>query len=132
MSGDTIANMLSQIKNATMAGHESVELPHSKVREEILKVLEEAGFVKEVKVFKESGMPYKSLHIEFVYEDGRSMIRDVRRISQPGRRAYSPSSEIKMTNPKYGVVVVSTSAGIMSGEDARKKKLGGEIICEVR
>lgn len=133
MSSDVLADMMSQIKNASAAGRESVELVHSKTREAILKVIEEAGFIKDVKVFKESGLVGKRLHVGLIFEeDGSSRIRDIKRMSKPGRRMYSNSGDIKIVDKKHGVVVVSTPNGIMSGAEARKKHLGGEVICEVR
>lgn len=133
MSSDVIADMLSQIKNASMVGKEYVEIPHSKMREAVIKVLEDAKFVENVKTFKDKGAPQKSLHIDLAYEqDGSPRIRDVKRVSKPGRRIYQQSKVIKGVNPKYGLIVVSTPEGVMSGEAARKKNLGGEIICEVK
>lgn len=133
MSIDTIGNMLSQIKNASMIGKEFVELPHSNMNEAIAKVIEKAGFIKEVKVFKESGAATKSLHIDLAYdESGDPRILDIKRISKPGRRLYSRFEAIKRVNPKYGLVVVSTPKGVMSGEDAKKQKAGGELVCEVK
>jgi small subunit ribosomal protein S8 len=132
MSVDTIANMLSQMKNAMMSSRESVEFPHSRMREEILKVMKDTGFIKEAKVFKDSNAPHKSLHVDFMFdEEGRPLIRDLKRVSKPGKRVYSTSSRIKKVNQKYGLVIVSTSAGIMSSAAARKRKLGGEVICEI-
>ncbi len=133
MSVDTIGNMLSQIKNASMVGKKVIEIPHSSLNEAIAKVIEKAGFIDEVKVFKESGVTNKKLSIKLSYEkDGSSRIMDIKRISKPGRRLYAGSGEIKRVNPKYGLVVLSTPKGVMTGEDARKQKVGGELICEVK
>lgn len=116
-----------------MIGKEFVELPHSNMNEAIAKVIEKAGFIKEVKVFKESGAATKSLHIDLAYdESGDPRILDIKRISKPGRRLYSRFEAIKRVNPKYGLVVVSTPKGVMSGEDAKKQKAGGELVCEVK
>ncbi len=133
MSVDTIGNMLSQIKNASMVGKEFVELPHSKMNEAVAKVIEKVGFVKEVKVFKEGGAATKSLHIDLAYDKGgKAKIMDIRRVSKPGRRLYASHEEIKRVDPKFGLLVISTPQGVMSGEEARKQKVGGELICEVK
>lgn len=132
MSTDTISNMLSAIKNASMVSKESIEIPFSKNNEAVAKVLEKGQFINKVKSFKEKGSSHKGLHIELAYEDsGASKIRDVKRVSKPGRRMYYGKRDIKKIKPEFGVLVVSTSRGIMSGEEARTKKLGGEVICEV-
>ncbi len=130
MSVDTIANMLSTIKNSSMVGKPSVEVPYSKQKEEIAKVLEAKGIVSKVKVFSEKGSPHKGLHIDLAYNEEVPVLNDIKRVSKPGRRIYKQSNEIGFSKSGYGVLVVSTSRGIMSGEDARKKKLGGEVICE--
>ncbi len=116
MSVDTIGNMLSQIKNASMVGKKVIEIPHSSLNEAIAKVIEKAGFIDEVKVFKESGVTNKKLSIKLSYEkDGSSRIMDIKRISKPGRRLYAGSGEIKRVNPKYVFVVLSTPKGVMTG-----------------
>lgn len=132
MSTDIISNMLSSIRNASMVNKEFIELPHTKNIEAIAKVLQKGNFLKKVKGFKEKGSTHKGLHIDLAYEDsGAPMINEIKRVSKPGRRIYMRFGDIKRIKPEYGVLVVSTSRGIMSGEDARKKKLGGEVICEV-
>ncbi len=130
---DRIANLLSQLKNASLARKEFIEIPYSKALEAILKVIEDGGFVKKVKVFKEKDTPYKSLHIDLAYlENGEPMIRTTKRVSKSGGRMYVPSKEIKRVKSKFGLVVVSTSKGVMAGEKAVKSKLGGEVICEIQ
>lgn len=131
MSADTVANMLSGIKNASLVSKEFIEIPYSKMNESVAKVLKKSDFISEVKVFKEKGVTHKSLRIDLAYEEGESKIRDIKRVSKSGRRIYLGFEKIKRVKPEFGVIVVSTSKGAMSGEEARKKKLGGEIICEV-
>ena len=131
MSVDTIANMLSTIKNASMIKKPSVEVPYSKQKEEIAKVLESRGFVSKVKVFSEKNSPIKGLHIDLAYTNDLPAINDIKRVSRPGRRIYKEALKLDFVKSGYGVLVVSTSRGIMSGEDARKKKLGGEVLCKV-
>ncbi|MEK7595915.1 MAG: 30S ribosomal protein S8 [Patescibacteria group bacterium] len=128
---DTIGNALSSIKNAAMAGRPFAEVYYSKVLEEILKVIKEAGFFDGIKVFKPEGRTIKKIHVDLAFEDGTPKVSDIKRISKPGRRTYKTALEIKKVMGGYGLAVVSTSRGIMSGHTAKKKKLGGEVVCEV-
>jgi small subunit ribosomal protein S8 len=129
---DTIANMLSQLKNASLAQKESIELSYSKTLEAILRVIEKHGFVSKVGVFKYKDSERKGLHVDLSYDaESKPMFRNIKRISKPGRRMYLQGKEIKRVNPKFGLIIISTPKGIMTGEQARKSKLGGEIICEV-
>ncbi len=129
---DQISNMLSTIKNASMAGKKSIEVDHSKMKEEIAKVLKEGGFLQEVKVFKEKDSPLKKMRIDIAFgEDEVSKVTDLQRISKPGRRVYLGYSDIKPVAANMGFLVLSTSRGVMTSKEARKKKLGGEIICKI-
>lgn len=132
MSVDSIGNMLSQIKNAVMVNKEFVECPYSKMRESILKVFEKYDYIDKVKIFKEKGVSYKSLHVDLAYDEkGESKIRDIKRISKPGRRLYIKKEEIEGVDPKYELVILSTSKGVMSSIEAKKKNLGGQVICKI-
>jgi small subunit ribosomal protein S8 len=131
MSVDRISNMLSTIKNCSMSGRDFVEVYYSKECESIAKVLEEKGFLEGIKVFKKEKSSAKMLHIGLVKEDGKAKVTEVKRISKPGRRIYKGAKELRGVLQGLGVLVVSTSRGIMSGTEARKKKLGGEVLCEV-
>lgn len=129
---DNIANMLSSIKNASMIGKEYVELPYTKVNEAVLKIIKEAEFITDVRVFKEKGSSHKSLHVDLAKDDlGDTKIREVKQVSKPGQRIFKSYGEIKHFEPGIGVIVVSTSRGVLSGNDAKAKKLGGEVICEI-
>lgn len=130
MSIDLLSNMLSSLKNAAMAGRPNIETPYSSVCEAVAKVLAQKGFLTEVKIFKPEGKPYKMLNLVLAKEGNKALITDVKRVSKPGSRVYSSSYKIK-TLRGYGVSVVSTSRGIIDGLEAKKKKLGGEILCEV-
>lgn len=127
-----MSNMLSSIKNAAMSGKPSIEVPYTKESEEVAKNLRKAGFLENVKVFKEENSSFKKLHIDLVFENGVSKITDVKRISKPGRRTYSGYKDLRRAAGGFGVTVVSTSRGVMDSSEARKKKLGGEVICEVQ
>ena len=130
MSSDTIANMLSTIKNAVMVRKTFVEIPHSKQNEEIAKVLEGRGFVGKVKVFSHKGSTHKGLHIDLAYDEEIPVLNNIRRVSRPGRRIYKQSGDLRLVKGGHGLLVISTSRGIMSGEEAKKKSLGGEVLCE--
>ena len=129
---DTISNMLSSIKNASAVGKEFVELPYTKTNEAILGVLKDAGLIMNMKVFKEKESSHKSLHVGLLYGDlDEPRVRKANRISKPGRRIFKSYRELKKFNPGTGIWVVSTSRGILSSNEAKSKKLGGELICEV-
>ncbi len=128
---DRISQMLSSIKNAAMARRKDLEITYTKECESIAKILKSRNFLSEVKTFKPQDLAYRKLHLTLVYENGLPKITDVQRVSKPGRRIYKGYDDIHRVQSGYGVAVVSTSRGIMTGEDARKKKLGGEIICHV-
>lgn len=126
---DPIGDMLTQIRNALMRRRKSVELPHSKFKEDLAKLLVKEGYLERTKNFKESGRPGKMLHLGLKYEDGESVISEMRKISRPGQRIYVRGD--KLPRKFRGVAVVSTSKGLMTGVQARKKGLGGELVCEV-
>jgi small subunit ribosomal protein S8 len=124
--------MLSALKNGMMAGNPFIETFYSKECEGVAKVLEENGFLDEVKIFKEKGASHKKMKLVLTKEDDGFRLSDIRRISKPGRRLYSSSADLRLVAGGTGTLVVSTSRGIMSGKEAKGKKLGGELICEVR
>lgn len=131
---DTISDMLTRIRNAQMAGHKEVDMPFSKLKLAIAKILEEKNFIESVS--KEGEDIAMKVHIELKYENISNnkkvpVIRGIRRVSREGQRIYVKKNEIKSVKSGYGISVVSTSHGVMTGEDARKKGLGGEVICEV-
>jgi small subunit ribosomal protein S8 len=132
MSIDLMSNMLSSIKNASMAGRRHIEIPYSKECEAVAKVMKESGYVEEVKSFKLKGKAYKMLRIDLAYdENDLPAINSIERVSKPGRRVYKGSSDIGKVMGGYGLMIVSTSRGITSGEEARRKKLGGELVCKI-
>lgn len=131
MSIDRLSNMLSAIKNAAMAGRDDIEIRYSKECESVAKVLEKKGYLEGVKVFKQEDGEGKMLHIGIVKEEGIAKLSEVKRVSKPGRRIYKKYTELRPVLQNLGVSVISTSRGIMSGGEAKTKKLGGEILCEV-
>jgi len=128
---DPLANMFSLIKNAGMAGRTSVELPHSNEKEQVAKILKEKGYLDEVKVFKDANLVGKRLHLDLSFEDGSSKISNIIRVSKPSRRVYGGKKDMKKVLGGYGISIVSTSRGIMDSLEAKRKNLGGEVICKV-
>ncbi len=128
---DLISNVLSTVKNSSMSGKKFVEVSYSKMVEEVIKILKEEQFIDGYKVFKPEGSPFKMIHIDIKYEGGVGRISQIKKISKPGRRVYKEARKIREIMNGFGLAVVSTSRGVMSGRDARKKRLGGEVICEV-
>jgi len=127
---DKIANLISSLKNATMAGKSSVETGLFKQGKEILEVFKSKELIKDLKVFKDEESGFKGMHIDLVDLNGAVRKLETVRLSKPGRRVYSDFKKLLKVKNGLGVLVVSTSRGMMGGEEARKKKLGGELICK--
>lgn len=128
---DTLANMFSQIKNAQAVGKGVVELPYSKFKEAVASLLESEGYLSEVKVFKPKEKPHKMLSLKLKYFNDEPFITHLKKISKAGQRIYLPADDLPEVLGGRGLVVVSTSQGVMSGKKAREKNLGGEVLCEV-
>jgi len=131
---DPIADMLTRIRNAQRAGHKTVSMPASKVKLSILRVLEARGFVGTIA--KEADGPKETLVVVLKYSEKAPLqlepaIRELRRISKEGNRVYAKRGEVKKVKNGYGLAIISTSKGVMAGEDAYRQGLGGEYICEV-
>lgn len=127
---DPIADMLTRIRNGLAVSKETVVVPHSKMKEAIAGILKENGFIAGFKVEgKEAG--FKMLIISLKADADQPVISSLARVSKPGRRVYASSQDIPLVLGGRGMVIVSTSNGVMSGRDARKKGLGGELICKV-
>jgi small subunit ribosomal protein S8 len=127
---DPVSDMLTRLRNANMALHEKVTMPSSNLREEIARILASEGYISGYGVRAEGNK--KELEVRLKYGGDRSrVIQGMRRISRPGRRMYSGSGELPRTQGGLGVVIVSTSQGLMADREARRRHLGGEILCEV-
>jgi len=126
---DPIADMFSQIKNAQALSRLGVKIPFSKMKYEICKILEKEGFVK--KAEKSGKKEKKNIKITLKYNGENPAITDLKRISKSSRRVYTSSKSIRKVKGGYGIAIISTSKGLMTDSDSRKKNLGGEIICEV-
>jgi small subunit ribosomal protein S8 len=125
---DPIADMLTRIRNAGLALRPVVEIPHSRIKESIAHILKKEGYVADVAV---DGKPCKTLKLRLKYEGKKTIIEGLRRISPPGLRRYVGATEIPRVLGGMGVAVISTSEGVMTGVQARKKNLGGEVLCYV-
>jgi small subunit ribosomal protein S8 len=130
MMTDPIADMLTRIRNAVAVGHEVVTMPSSKLKEEVARILVEEGFIDRYDV-TDAG-PGRALTLRLRYVDRRKpVIHGLRRVSKPGHRVYRGASELPRVQGGLGVAVVSTSQGLLADREARRRRLGGEIVCEV-
>ena len=125
---DPIGDMLSRIKNAQVRNHSKVSLPSSKFKAKIADVLKSEGYIIDYKI-NDDKKP--SIEINLKYNSGNPVINTIERISKPGRRIFSSASSLPKINNGLGIAIISTPQGVMTDVDARKKKLGGEIICKV-
>lgn len=130
VSTDPIADMLSRIRNAIMVNKHEVSMPHSKVKETVAKILADNGFVSSVSASNDK-FGRKELTITINPEGTSATITEISRLSTPGRRLYVKSKEIPSVKRGRGIIVISTSKGMMTGDQARTKQLGGELICKV-
>jgi len=129
---DPIADMLTRIRNANAAMFDSVKMPSSKLKVNLAKVLEREGFITGFTVTKVEGKPGETLEIGLKYsEDRKKTIAGIKRVSTPGLRIYKKSDQMPKVLGGVGVAVVSTSHGLMTDREARKAKLGGEVLCYV-
>ncbi len=131
MATDQIADLLTRIRNAQGAGHPAVTVPASKTKERVLKVLEEEGYIASVESVDDlAGKPQLKIHLRYT-ADNRPVIRELKRMSRPGRRLYVGHDAIPAQRGGLGLVVVSTSKGMLSDREARRMGVGGELICSV-
>lgn len=128
-STDPIADMLTRIRNAVAVRKSEVSMPHSKAKQAVAELLKQSGFVADVSVADaEVG---KTLKIVINRDGENARITEIVRLSKPGRREYSSSKEIPVVKRGRGVVIISTSRGVMTGDDAKKHGVGGELICKI-
>jgi small subunit ribosomal protein S8 len=126
---DPIADLITRIKNANLARHQEVKVPHSKMNEAIVKILVANEYLAgyEVKVQK----PQSELVIALKYVSKVPVITDIKRTSKPGRRVYAISTRVPRVLNGYGMSIVSTSKGVLSSKEAKQQKVGGEVICQI-
>ena len=126
---DPIGDMIARIKNSQLRNHKKVELPSSNFKVKIAEVLKNEGYILNYKISNSEKKP--NLEIELKYNYGSPVISTIQRVSKPGRRIFSSAESLPKINNGLGIAIVSTPKGVMSDVDARKQKIGGEIICKV-
>tara|TARA_B100000029_G_scaffold104182_1_gene94685 strand:- start:2322 stop:2717 length:396 start_codon:yes stop_codon:yes gene_type:complete len=126
---DPIGDMISRIRNAQMRLLNNVRMPNSKFRAKILDVLKQEGYINDYKILSEKNKG--SLSINLKYNNGLPVIREIKRVSKPGRRVYARATSIPKIQNGLGLAIVSTSKGVMTDNDARNQNIGGEIICRI-
>lgn len=127
---DMIGDFLTRIRNAGLACHEKVDVPSSNMRMGLAQALQENGYIRSFKVAKDGRQGVMRVYLKYL-PNGKHAIADLSRVSRPGRRVYVRSSEIPKVRSGFGLVLLSTNKGIMSGEDAQKMNVGGEILCQL-
>ena len=127
---DPIGDMITRIRNAQMRLLSSVKVPRSNFRVQILDILKKEGYISDYKVLSDSSNK-NSLSVDLKYSNGLPVIKEIKRISKPGRRIYVRATSIPKIKNGLGLAIVSTSIGIMTDNDARSKNVGGEIICKI-
>jgi len=126
---DPITDMLNRIRNAQAVFHSTVNVPFSNLKYEIAKILEKSGFIE--KAEKKGKRVKKIIEITLKYENKIPAISGLKRVSKPGQRIYKNKRELKPIKGGYGIAIISTSKGLMTDREARRQKLGGEVICEI-
>ena len=127
---DPIADMLTKVRNAAMARHEKVDVPASKLKLEIVKILKTEGYIKNFKKINQDGL--NCIRIFLKYDESNTpVIHGLQKVSTPGRRVYSGYKDLPRVHNGYGTVIVSTSQGVPTGKKAAEKMVGGELICTI-
>jgi small subunit ribosomal protein S8 len=126
---DPIGDLLARIRNGQLRGTSKIKSPASKLRVRVLDVLQEEGFIRGYAEVEFKG--HKELEIELKYHDGRPVIRELKRVSTPGRRVYAGAKELRPHRQGLGLSIVSTPQGVMTDVSAREKNVGGEVLCQV-
>ena len=126
---DPIGDMIARIKNAQLRNHKVVELPSSNFKISISEILKNEGYIKDYKINEDKKKPVLSINLK--YHSGNPVISTIERISKPGRRIFSRAESLPKINNGLGIAIISTPKGVMTDIDARKQRVGGEIICKV-
>jgi len=127
---DPVADLLTRLRNASREKHEKTDVPASRLKANIVRVLKEEGFVRNFRLHREEGRPMIKVYSKYA-DDGQAVIQSIRRVSRPGLRRYVGYQEMPRPLSGAGIAIVSTSKGVMTGNKARGLKIGGEILCEV-
>lgn len=128
---DPIADMLTRIRNASLVRKDYVLIPFSKIKFEMASLLEQEGFISRVEDEDKDSIKNHNIKINLKYKGKTAVIRGIKRISKPGRRVYQNYLEMPRILPSLGLLIISTSKGLMTNIEAKKQKIGGEIICEI-
>ncbi len=135
MTSDPIADMLTRVRNAHMAGHSTVSMPSSKLKVAIAQILKQEGFIEEMEVMTAEGEPQATLRLALKYvgvrREKRAVISGLERVSKPGRRVYARHTDIPWVLSGMGIAILSTPKGVMTGTRARQLGVGGEVLCKV-
>jgi len=129
MYSDPIADMLTRIRNAVRINADKVDMPASRMKLDIAKILKEEGFIRAYKIIKYKKQGILRLNLKYV--DGESVITDLKRISKPGRRVYTGSREVPQVMGGVGIAILTTPKGVLADESCRREKVGGEVLCYV-
>ncbi|MCC7299522.1 MAG: 30S ribosomal protein S8 [Verrucomicrobia bacterium] len=127
---DPISDMLTRIRNATMAKHVKVQMPHSKMKSELARILKQEGYIKDYTTEKVEGKPTLVLHLKY-QDDQKAVIQGLRRVSRPSCHHYVGAEDIPRVLGGIGIAILSTSSGMLSDNQARKAHVGGEVLCYV-
>ena len=126
---DSISDLITRIKNAVLARKDTVELPHSKLKEAVAGILKQEGYISDVVTSEVNGL--KQLVSTLKYIGKNPVVTEVRRLSKPGRRLYAPAREIPKSLGGYGITILSTNRGVITDSEARKMNVGGELLCQI-
>jgi len=127
---DPIADMMTRIRNATTVRHDRADVPASKIKLEIAKILKQEGFIRTFKTLEEGPQGVLRIYLKYA-DDGEPAIHGIQRVSKPGRRVYRGVEELPKVRNGLGVAVISTNRGVVTDEQARSLRVGGEVLCEV-
>lgn len=127
---DPIADYLTRVRNALKAGKKTVDMPYSKFKEAISEIMKKSSFIEDYKIV-DTEKKFKMLSVKLKYSDGESVILGLKRISRPGIRRYVKNEDIPRVRNGLGIAIVSTSKGLLTDNEARNLKVGGEIVCEI-
>jgi small subunit ribosomal protein S8 len=128
---DPMADMLSRLRNANKAKHEKVDIPASNLKVHLARILKEEGYIKNYKLIKDGKQGILRIYLKYEGETKKQVIKGIKRVSRPGLKRYVPSREIPYVLRGLGISILSTSRGVLTDREARKLKVGGELICSV-
>ncbi|OGL71738.1 30S ribosomal protein S8 [Candidatus Uhrbacteria bacterium RIFCSPLOWO2_01_FULL_53_9] len=128
-TNDPISDMLTRIRNAQLAGHKTVRVPRSNMKFAIAKILETEGYLAEVG--EAEGTAFPELELTLKYKGRTPIIRELKRVSKPGRRIYTKAKDLPRVYSDIGIAILSTPNGVMTNKDARRQRLGGEVLCTI-